>query len=83
MIKPISLYRDHFFEELCNSFFFMYIFLILDESDTDENGNYKGNPDDESSSEEDTDDGNSSHGSQSQGRYPTYSSGEIRVATCY
>lgn len=61
----------------------MYIFLILDESDTDENGNYKGNPDNESSSEEDTDDGNSSHGSQSQGRYPTYSSGEIRVATCY
>lgn len=50
----------------------MYIFLILDESDTDENGNYKGNPDDESSSEEDTDDGNSSHGSQSQGRYPYY-----------
>lgn len=47
---------------------------LKDESDTDENGNYKGNPDDESSSEEDTDDGNSSHGSQSQGRYPTYSS---------
>lgn len=41
----------------------MYIFFILDESDIDENGNYKGNLDDEFSLEEDIDDGNSSYGS--------------------
>ncbi|PFX25684.1 zinc finger protein 134-like isoform X2 [Stylophora pistillata] len=57
---------------------------LKDGSDSDEHAHdadYKENPDDESSSEEDTDDGNISHSSQSQGRYPTYSTA-IPIGSC-